>query len=103
MSREGDGADVPGKDSGGGTEGTGDRGDDVGSSSIRPVQQSAQEYYGPASEWHDCTAGRSLGNVHSEQGGLESHTEELRGSTEQLPDRLELSVQKVYVVDINFI
>lgn len=55
------------------------------------------EHNGPAFEGNDSPTSRSVGNVNSEQSGVETHGKKLRGSAEQLPDRLRLSVQKVYV------
>ena len=75
----------------------GSRGHDVDSSSRGFVQQSLSEHNGPAFEGNDSPASRSFGNVNSEQSGVETHGKKLRGSAEQLPDRLRLSVQKVYV------
>lgn len=82
----------------------GSRGHDVDSPSRGSFQQSLSEHDGPAFEGNDSPTGGSFGNVNSEQSGVETHGKKLRGSTQQLSDRLMLTAREFseYYTGANF-
>ena len=80
----------------------GSRGHDVDSPSRGSVQQSLSEHNGPAFEGNDRPASRIVGNVNSGQSGVGTHGKKLRGSAEQLPDRLTAKEFSEYYTGANF-